>query len=70
MKPNTLLMEDNRSPIPQDDQQYTLAPVPEYAPTPFDPYKYVGLNKRRSKNQNYQVMLESDTKKKKKPAKK
>ncbi len=31
MKPN-ILREDNQSPIPQDDQRYTLAP-PVYAPT-------------------------------------
>jgi hypothetical protein len=65
MKPNTFFREDNQSPIPQDDQRYTLAP-PVYAPTEFDPYKYVGMGKT---NKNYQIMLESDANKKKKATK-
>lgn len=69
MKPNTFFREDNQSPIPQDDQRYTLAP-PVYAPTEFDPYKYVGMGKKRNNtNKNYQIMLESDAKKKKKATK-
>jgi hypothetical protein len=70
MKPNTFFREDNQSPIPPDDQRYTLAPPPVYAPTEFDPYKYAGLSKKRSNNKSYQIMLESDTKKQKKAPKK
>lgn len=69
MKPNTFFREDNQSPIPQDDQRYTLAP-PEYAPTSFDPYKYVGLNKRKANSKAYQIMLDGDFKKKTKTSKK
>jgi hypothetical protein len=68
MKPNTFFREDNQSPIPQDDQRYTLAP-PVYAPTEFDPYKYIGLGKKKSNNKNYNIMLESEAKKKNKPIK-
>ena len=65
MKPNTFFRQDNQSPIPQVDTRYTFA-LQVYAPTEFNPYKYIGLDKKKSKNKGYNIMLESEVRKKNK----